>query len=56
MITEKPIRKMKKLIGLPRDEVLRLRDIVRHGGGMPKIKLEQELARFQRIQKYANYF
>ena len=51
----RPVRKIKKLKGLPRDEMVRAREVVRRGGQIPKPELEAELARFERVIKYANY-
>lgn len=55
MIVRKPVRLMKQLGLLPRDEHLRRQKVIRSSSSLPKAELEQHLARFERIRKYANY-
>jgi len=56
MIIEHPIRRIKKLENLPRDEVLHAQQVVKQGGRLPKHVIEKELARFLRVQRHANYW
>lgn len=57
MITLRPVRRVKRLIrDLPRDEQLRAQQLVREGGTLPRPTLEDELARFIRVVRYANYW
>jgi hypothetical protein len=56
MIVIKPVRKIKRIEDLPRDEVIRQRQVVAQGGKLPRPVLERELARFKRVKLYANYW